>query len=207
MINLKNTKILVFGIQGSGKTELAKHLTNFFKKPYWYLMHLDDMKNMPKKVKIIKADKMDIYELDEIFKSAIEMGKKGELDLLVVDEADMFLKSTLLQNTNDAVINHRHYNFAIMFITRRPQDIPTKIVESSEHTFIFAVPNSDNVDRKLKALDKDIIPMMKQDIFNEQGVRTDTVFNVSKDKHNFIHKRLGEKPVFMKPIKLKQGGK
>lgn len=190
-INLKNVKVVIVGIQGSGKTELAKHLSSNFKNPYWYLMHKDDLLRMPKKVNLIQADRMSIEELDEICESIIKLGKNKKADCLIIDEADMFLSHYLTsenaKHINDLVINHRHYGLAVIFLTRRPQDIPTKIYESSEHIFLYAMPNSDNVERKLASLDREI-PIL--------------ALQLHKDKHNFIHKRLGEIPTLMKPIKL-----
>lgn len=193
-IKLKNTKIIIMGIQGSGKTELAKKLTRAFKKPMAYIMHKDDMAHVPKHTAIIEADAKTIEELDTVCANVILLGKKGKVDALFIDEADMFLNGNIVlpRNINDLVINHRHYGLSVVLITRRPQDIPTKIVESCEHKFIFALPNSDNIERKMKTLDKEI-PQLQTEL--------------SKDNHKFIHVKLGEKPKLMQPIKLERGNK
>jgi adenylate kinase family enzyme len=188
-MSLKNSKITVMGIQGSGKTELAKYLASQFTSPVWYLVHLDDMIRMPRNLRIIKSEEKDEEELNRMCRKIIEQGIKGKTDCFIIDETDMFINrhKPLSKYLNDLVINHRHYGLTVIFVTRRPQDIPAKIVESCEHLFIFALPNSTNVDVKLNAIDKNLLMMMNY---------------LSKDKHNFIYKRLGHKPMISKPIPL-----
>lgn len=191
-ILLKNTKATVMGIQGSGKTELAKRLTVQFTKPVWYLVHKDDLTNMPRHVAIMMAEKKNLVELNEFIGSCIKLAQQKKIDAIFIDEADMFLNTnidiTRYSHINDVVINHRHYGLAVVFITRRPQDIPTKYIESCEHSFIFALPNSDNVDRKMNALDRHLLELTKQ---------------CTKDNHRYVHKKLGYKPTLMEKIQMK----
>lgn len=188
---LSNVKTTVMGIQGSGKTELAKQLTKQFKKPVWYLVNLDDLDNMPNHVAVIKAERRNLEELEIIIGRLLQLAKQGKVDAIFIDEFDMFLNTNHdinnYPNINDLVINHRHYKLAVIGITRRPQDIPTKYIESCEHMFVFALPNSDNTHRKFKSMDKDFEILLTQ---------------LTKDNHKFIYKQLGYKPQLMNPIKL-----
>lgn len=186
---LPKTKITVVGIQGSGKTELAKLLTSKFKKPYWYLIHLDDLDRMPPNTRVVCSINKDIKELDKLCEIIIDYAKRGLVDCLIIDETDMFISGNrpLPKHLNDLVINHRHYGLSVIFVTRRPQDIPAKIIESCEHLFIFAMPNSTNIDLKMNAIDKRLLSMMPY---------------LSKANHNFIYKKLGGDPAILKPINL-----
>lgn len=182
------------GIQGSGKTELAGYLCkNQFKRPAWYLMHLDDFKKIPTNTVVVTALRRDLPELNMLCRNIIELGKQKKIDCLVIDEMDMFMNTSNdvnnYEHINDLMINHRHYNLAVIGITRRPQDIPTKFFESCEHLFIYALPNSDNVDRKMKALDKNLPQMTGA---------------LKKGDYKFIHKQLGEEPKLKAPIPIKK---
>lgn len=191
-IRLNNVKSCIIGIQGSGKTQLAIYLAkNHFKRPIWYLMHLDDAKNLSNNVQVITAIKQNLAELNTVCEAAIKLGKEKKIDCVIIDEMDMFINNnsdlTKYPHINDLVINHRHYNLAVIGITRRPQDIPTKFFESCEHIFVFALPNSDNIDRKMGALDRNFPDMIQK---------------LQKDNHNFIHKRIGEAPRLKQPIPI-----
>ena len=83
---------------------------------------------------------------------------------------DLFLKSmvAISPNMTDLILNHRHYNLALIFITRRPQSIPTEIVESCENIFCFKI-EGENVERKLKAIHPDfqiLLPKLDKEKYN-----------------------------------------
>lgn len=195
-INLHNVKVLITGIQKSGKTTLAKQLTNQFKKPVWILYNLDDLKDMPKHVKIILMKDGTIEELEGVLESLIELARQNKIDSVFIDEFDLFYKKTidLPRHSNNLIINHRHFGkgISVFAITRRPQDIPTKFVESCEHLFVFAQPNSDNIENKFSSIDRELPELMK---------------HCNVENHKYIHKRLGFAPTLMKAIKYNSGGK
>jgi len=189
MINLKNVKTCVFGIQGSGKTYLVEHkLLKNFKHAFIYQIHPEDF-TTAKQHYVYKYNEksLNISHLEKTVKIVKELGKQKKIDCFVLDEADLFLKSgfAIPKNMTDLILNHRHYNLALIFISRRPQSIPTEIVESSEHLFIFKI-EGENVERKFKAIHPKIMELMPQ---------------ISKEKHNFIYKHLGEEPTIYDAIK------
>ena len=89
-------------------------------------------------------------------------------------------------NINDLIINHRHYNLALCLISRRPQDIPTKIVESCHFVFIFKIDGA-NVKKKFKDIHEGIPVLLDK---------------LDYKTHNFITKELGEEPFISKPVPL-----
>ena len=207
MLNLKSVKTGVFGIQGSGKTYLVEHnLITSFKKPIVYLMHPEDFKSCKSNVTVyipmkkIKGKMMidkSAEHLDKFLGEVIELIKKeNKYDAVIIDEADLFLpKDTrALQkypNINDLVDNHRHYGkegIGFIYITRRPQDISTMIVETSEHLFLFAIEGK-NINAYMRAVHQDYEELMPQ---------------LKKQNHNFIHKQLGEKPKIFSKVSMKQ---
>ena len=188
------------GIQGSGKSELGKSFTKNFKFPFYCVVNLDDIDDVDKNCYKIIMKKRNALELEGICKELIELSKRGKCDAVFIDEADMLIPKIIegLQKfpaMYDLFVNHRHYGVAVFFMTRRPQDLNPLVVESCEHKFVFALETSDNITRKMKAIDSRLPEMMQ---------------SVTKKSHNFIHKQLGETPVLMKAIKLeakKKNGK
>lgn len=150
-MNVNNCKICLFGIQGSGKTFFVEnYLLEKYKNPIVYLMHKEDFINGGKHVnKIIPQDEhgnvdTSMKTLNKWSKKIKENAIEGKIDAFIIDEADLFIPKDFrsLQKYSffhDIVINHRHYNLAMIFITRRPQELPTVITEQSAHYFIFSI--------------------------------------------------------------------
>ena len=192
-IDLKNVKTCVFGIQGSGKTYLTTNfLINNFKHAFIYEIHPEDFKHLQNSRHYIfkyEPASLRISTLNDVCKQVKELGKKKEIDAFILDEADLFLKNHVYipPAIQDLVLNHRHYNLALIFITRRPQSIPTEIVESCEHMFIFKI-EGDNVIKKFKEIHPDIPPLIQK---------------LKKEDYNFVYKHLGDTPTIHNKIKSK----
>lgn len=202
---MKGTKIFVGGIQGSGKTYMvANNLIPTFSKPIIYGVHPSDFAQC--KGKIVIPNNYTTAELDRICAIVKQKAIEGECDAFIIDEADWFLPSSreaLMQYTNlyDLIINHRHYKkgypliddksktgLALIFVTRRPQSIPTEVIESCEYIITFAI-GGENVYRKFRAIDRrfdELLPLL------------------NKDKHNFIFMRIGEEPKIYDAVELRQ---
>jgi len=209
MINPKSKKVGVFGIQGSGKTYFVEHtLIKSFKKPFVYLLHPEDFQSCSNNVsvyvpyKILKGVKIidrSTAHLDRIMGKFIEQAKLGNYDAFILDEASTFLPKNLatLQkeapNFIDAIDSHRHYGkkkgegFSLVYMARRPQSLPTELVETSHFLFIFALEGKNAKDH-LRAIHND---------FKEE------LEDLSVDKHNFILKELGKNPEVYQATKLK----
>ena len=183
MTNFQGKKIAIFGIQGSGKTHMAKWLVRkHFKKAIVYKV-TEDWDNE----QVFRySPKNKIGEFEDFGKFVLRAAKEGKIDCVVIDEADMFFRTNydLSPDWNELILMHRHLNIAIVLISRRPQDIPTRIVESCHHLFIFKIEGA-NVFKKFSEIHKDI-PLMLSSLVYEQ--------------HNFIWKELGKNPVLHKEI-------
>lgn len=189
----KSTKIFIGGIQGSGKTHLAKSkIIPAFNHVIVYAVHPIDFQDVQHAdTKVLIPNDYSMETLDKTSKTIKEMAKKGACDLFILDEADLFLpqdKRTLQKYTNfyDILINHRHYNLATVLISRRPQSLPAEAVEQCEFLFVFAIEGA-NVFERLKNIDKrytELLPLL------------------SKDRHNFIFKRIGSPPELFSDAKI-----
>ncbi len=197
-IDLSHDKTVMAGIQDSGKTFVAKQLARQFKKPIIYAIHEYEWMDAPDKVEVFVPAKYTIELFNEFCRKLISQkkadgygkDKKGTgYDALFVDEFDYFFSNnvdiTNYQYVNDLFINHAHYKIALIGITRRVQDIPTKFFESSRHRFIFAV-EGENAMRK---------------IFNMHQKMQELLPQLTVENHWFIYHRIGYEPILITGIK------
>lgn len=151
--DISNQKCVIGGLQGTGKTIYTKNLMNFHSyRVLVYCKHFKDYADMPDNF-IIVVPKDFYNDIEDFIKLAIELGKQGKIDGVLIDEFDMIYRnnSDLKQNMNDLVLNHRHYGLFLCVVTRRPQDIPPKLFESSKYKVFFAI-EGENVQSKLNGL-------------------------------------------------------
>lgn len=205
-IDLKHKKTFVCGATGSGKTYLVENfLVTQFKHPFVYLIHKEDFASCKRNVKLYIPQKkglidMSMEHLEEICKYVKRMALEGKIDALIIDEADMFIAKDqrTLQNYPhfyDLLINHRHYGkekgkgLALIFITRRPQEMTTVFIEQCHYTFMFALEGK-NVIEHMNRIHSDYEELMPQ---------------LSIEKHNFIVKQIGHPPELYDHIKMKGG--
>ena len=208
MIQPKHKKVGVFGIQGSGKTYFCEFgLIKSFKKPFVYLLHPEDFTScgnnvtvyIPyKRIKGVKMLDRSTEHLDRVMAEFIIRAKRGEYDAFFLDEASTFLPKDLrtLQkypNIIDAIDSHRHYGkkkgegFAFVYMARRPQSLPTEIVETSEYLILFAIEGK-NVKEHFRAIHSKYEELIPQ---------------LSRANHNFIVKELGSDPEVFDKIATK----
>lgn len=194
-LKIKEQKLVIVGLNGSGKTEFGKFIVKkSFKRCVWVLINPDDMKGMPSNVTaVISTDRENrIKEIDGIIGDVIKLAKEGKVDGLVLDEADLFLNDNAeikkFANINDMVILQRHHGLGVIIMSRRPANLPTMLYETSDTVILFASPRSDNVDRKLKPLHRDLAPM---------------VSTLRKGDYKFVTITTGENPILHNPIPLK----
>lgn len=181
--NLKKRKFAILGIQGSGKTELAKFITRSFKKSIVYTPHGGEWTK--EKATIFKTKK---FRAD--FNRFCMFLKKTPYKLVTVDEADMIFRhwADVKPAVNDLVINHRHkpWNLALGFVSRRPQDIPTKILESCHYLFCFSLEGANAV-KKLNQVSRGF---------------GDKVSELPFESYKYYVKKIGEKPKLREPVDI-----
>lgn len=193
--DFKSHKMCIFGIQESGKTWWAMQMYRHFKKPLVFVVNDDDADKWirMKKIYVYKADRNNIQEdFKKFIKFAKDKALSGEIDLIIIDEADMFFQTNwhIEPDLNDLVLNHRHMGkkgeegVAIWFMTRRPQDMPTKIVESSKFLIIFKLEGANAIKRF-----GEIHPAIPQ-----------LVEKLDYTRHNFVFKEIGKEPKIHAPL-------
>lgn len=191
---MRGRKVFIGGIQGSGKTQAAKYIVrNCFNNAIMlrFTPDFDNVKNIDR----VQREGDAVEQLRGIARYLIadgkrymEEGKKPRYDCWVIDEADLVMKSGLLQldELHDIVAMHRHYDLAVIFVTRRPQDIPAKIVESCQFQMYFKIEGK-NVRSHIESIDPRIIEQL--DLISYQDYR-------------FVLKEIGKEPVIHKKLPI-----
>lgn len=194
MMDIKSHKTCVFGIQESGKTYFAqKGLAQQFDNPLIFVVNKDDVPGwteIPNSHVYVAENRLAIgAEFEKFMAQAHKWAMEGKIDAIFIDEADLFFNSNYDLNpvVLDFVLNHRHIGengTALVFMTRRPQDIPTKIVESSKFLFIFKLEGANAV-KRFNEIDSRIPPLIEL---------------IDYKKHNFVVKEIGKDPYINKAI-------
>ena len=186
-MDFKNKKIAIFGVTGSGKTFFARRLLRFYRSPVIYTVHKEDFIGAEDRGHLYVPPKENVLtDLDLVIERTMQLAKEGKVDALFIDEADMFFQSNMSMSPafSDLNINHRHYGLALILISRRPQDMATRYVESCHYTFIFKLEGANAIQR-FKEIDPRIVPLLSQ---------------VTYQKHNFVVKEIGEPSYLNDPL-------
>ena len=103
------------------------------------------------------------------------------VDAFIIDDADLLFKTHFDVNPQlqDLVINNRHYGLTLIFVSRRPQDIPTRIYGICEILCLFAI-------------DSPHVIKLLNDYSDGLG---DRVRELDPRSHDFIYKHSGLPPV------------
>lgn len=170
-------RVTIIGLQGSGKTYLAKKV--FLDKEKQHLVidpndeyagytryvpkYTDDYEKLSEEIKVAirKLVLPNTWSIEQLEKSGKE--KKDRLKLLVIDEADLMLPAR--HNINAAIRNlivkSRHLRLDIVFISRRPTDLNAYVMDVSDYLVVFKQVGY-NALRTLRALKLDSDKAIKQ---------------------------------------------
>ncbi|MBI2101663.1 ATP-binding protein [Candidatus Woesearchaeota archaeon] len=178
-------KILLFGTGGSGKTTFAtKVLWNAFKCPLAYDIN-GDFGQCPGGIAYNPQDIAGefIAFLDFYFKTTA----KHKIDAIFFDDADAYITYEIMNEPKfrDLIVRHRNkYGVTLVFISKRPQNLPTWIVENYHIAFIFLIEGYNAV-KRLDDMDVRITPLLN-----------------NLKPHEYIIKVEGQAPTLQKPINL-----
>jgi len=178
-------KITLIGMQGSGKTFLSKRIIKVFKNPLVYGVYPFEWENEPNKIKVYLPEGFTPASFEKFAGMLInEQMQNKTYDALFVDDADLFFNSNFNKypNTNRLFISQRQLGLTLMFASKRPQNLSTKVYENSDFVFSFATEGV-NVKKYLENLNekmKILIPKL------------------SREKHNFILKEIGKEPKLLR---------
>lgn len=178
----KPHKYIICGIQGGGKTQYTRNLINYYQwRTAVYTPNKYEFEN--------EGDNWLLFEgldyskdIERACRVSIDLAKRGEIDAVFFPEFDMLysgINAAFGREMTDLILNHRHYGVAVLVNTRRPQDIPTKLFESSKFVASFAI-NGVNATRKWNDLHKGM---------------GDIVASLNPAEYMFILKEIGYNPI------------
>lgn len=185
MINPRQHKTTICGLQGGGKTYLAKEIVkeNNMKvlvfSPHWH-----DFDKEGDCFYFYEPYSLTPETVEKFWGQAIALCKAGVIDGVLIDEYDMMFQNNFMIGTNaiDAFSNHRHYNMAIIGITRRPQDIPTKYFEACKYIISFCL-QGENARQKFNGMYKGM---------------GDQITSLDYESHSYVLKQIGKPPTVEK---------
>lgn len=189
-VDLRKQKTTICGLQGSGKTYLAKHLIRKKDlKVLVYSPHKHDFKGESDNFIYYKYDSFK-DDIEQFLKYGKKLCQKDQIDGVLIDEMDMVFKNIhdIKAGSTDVFVNHRHYNMTLIGITRRPQDIPAYYFESGGNVISFALQGS-NVRKKFEKVYKGMGKMVCRDLTYKR-----------ESPNPFVVKEIGKKPYEHPPI-------
>ena len=147
-IVLDNKRFTIFGLPGSGKTELAKYIIRSTDKYVVYdplganIEHHD----FDGYRRYVPKDRTSPNELSNFIRNTV-IPNRRHIRLFVVDEANTYVKPKPnrlppgIQDLNDL---SRHWGIAWGLIARRPSQFHTDVVELCHYLFVFMLPGKND---------------------------------------------------------------
>lgn len=189
---LRATKFTIMGIQGSGKTVLARFIARRF-RTLVYSPHAHDWTN-ERKVHLITPASIN-KKFEDGIEQVVKFFVDSKFDLLVLDESDLLFRTKfdIKREANNLIVNHRHIKGgkAVCFVTRRPQDIPPKILETCHTLFIFSLEGKNAIEH-LEGIRKGLGKQAAQLPFGS---------------FKFLLKKIGQDAVIAGPISMNESTK
>jgi len=147
--NLIGRQFSIFGLKNSGKTNFSKWLLTEFYPRHVVFDPMDEYRDEWGYNQFVPQQKRSAEELD-LFLDQFVKPNKGELDMLIVDEANRYhRKGGELQGGIAEIIDYgtSHWNLGAGFIARRPVQVHTDILELSEYLFIHRLTGKNDLKR------------------------------------------------------------
>ncbi len=127
----------MFGLRGSGKSWLVKHILDSTPDHLIY----DPLGEHQGYRQYIPEDRSSVQELEELVQ-ALVIPEKNRPALFVVDEANKYIRpkpNPLPAGIDDLNDFARHWDLSVGYVCRRPVQFHTDIVELSNYVFFFGL--------------------------------------------------------------------
>ena len=178
-MDLKGKKMLIFGLNGSGKTVWAKkQIRDNFKQPLIWCNpeHIKDWDKEPRGFiysPTAMSEQGELLELKEFITGLKRVqtdttGNYKPYDCVVFDDFDSIVnRQSLPYELKDLNANNRVWkDLTVIFIIRRPEQLNTDIVETCHYLVAFAI-EGENTLSKLKNISKEFEIKVRQLVFGD----------------------------------------
>ena len=147
-IVLDNKRFTIFGLPGSGKTELAKYIIRSTDRYVIYDPLGRDIEHhdFDGYRRYIPRDRDSTAELSGFIKNTV-IPNRRHIRLFVVDEANKYVQpkpNRLPPGIADLNDLSRHWGIAWGLIPRRPSQFHTDVVELCHYLFVFKLPGKND---------------------------------------------------------------
>ena len=146
MLDLAGKTFAIFGLKGTGKTVLAKHILKQSKAGFVYDV-LHEYRGFNRYIVSNRQHTQKAIEELNLFVSRVIIGSK-QIRLFILDEANRYcppkpqpLPESILE-LNDF---NRHYNISFGVIARRPTQLHSDLVELANYLFIFQLKGKNDI--------------------------------------------------------------
>lgn len=139
-INLVSKGWCVFGLRGSGKSELVKQILSTTRDHMVY----DPLDEHEGRNRYVPTDRESVKELDEFIRGIVIPRKPA---LCVIDEANKYIQpkpTRLPPGVADLNDFARHWGISCGYVARRPVQFHTDIVELANFAFFFHLPGKND---------------------------------------------------------------
>lgn len=147
----KPVRIGIFGLQGSGKTTLAKDIAREYKK-HTFIFDVMDEYSFNHRYKVKNRSYPEIAEeFDLFFKNFYKpkVIEKKIKNILIIDEANRIAPNGRKLADGLAELNdlHRHYKNSFILIARRPAQLHTDLLELLHYIIVFRLNGINDIKR------------------------------------------------------------
>ena len=131
---LDNKRFAVFGLMGSGKTVLVRHILESTRNHIVY----DPLNEYDGARRYVPDDRQSIGELNKFVETLVIPTRPR---LFIIDEANRFIANRKPLPSGMADLNDlsRHWDISWGVVARRPTQFATDIVELAHYLFVFAL--------------------------------------------------------------------
>ena len=140
MIDLTDKGFCIFGSRGGGKSWLVKHILDSTPNHLIY----DPMQEHQGYRRYVPDDRESVQELSDLVKSVVVPTKPA---LFIVDEANKYVlpkPNRLPDGVNDLMDFGRHWGISVGFVSRRPVQFHTDLVELSNVLFFYGLTGNND---------------------------------------------------------------
>ena len=141
-LDLRERRLCIFGLQGSGKTEFGRWITRQAVRPF-IVDPMDQYGDIPHAVTYVPENKVygdaAVAEINQVVEYMLTLDPRPTLFL--IDEANRFCPNKKPLPVQIARLNDesRHMELALCFIARRPVQLNTDLAELAHYLVVFSL--------------------------------------------------------------------
>jgi hypothetical protein len=146
-VDLKDKRFVILGLQGSGKTVLARDILSQHSNTFVYDT-LDEYQDFNRYVPKHRSYTPEaLREMDRAIQKYV-VSRRDKVSLFIIDEANRYCPNRRLLPNIIGYLNdfNRHLHLSFGVIARRPAQLNTDLMELAHYLFIFRLVGRNDLD-------------------------------------------------------------